>query len=288
MDDRQNITIEQVIESFQVPQGVSNDEAWRKLEMRIHHELENSAPQPKRLVVPLYVTISVVVAATVIYMIFYLGFNSPPAYSPETVTQFGEVQQCWLPDSSSIELNSNSSIRYNYSKLTGHRNIILKGDALFKVKKGKDFIVSFFGGEVTVKGTSFYISAYTPNLLQVDCIEGAVDVALCSQTISLTKGQGIKSFKGKLSERYLCNEQDVRNRLDGLYYWDKVSLAEIDELAEYRFGYNILLEPGLESRNFSGQLDFTNINGCLLIISMAMNVIYTIDEERKTISINAN
>lgn len=288
MDDRQNITIEQVIESFQVPQEVSKAEAWRRLEKRIQHEKANKIPTPKRSVVPLYVTLSVAVAATVMYLIFHYGYNSPPAYSPDTVTQFGEVQKFWLPDSSSIALNSNSSVRYSYNKLTGHRNIVLKGDALFNVKKGKDFIVSFYGGEVKVKGTSFYISAYTPNLLQVDCIEGAVDVTLCSQVLSLGKGQGVKCFKGKISERYRCEEQDVKSRLEGIFYWEKVSLAEIDELAEYRFGYDILLEPGLENRNFSGQLDFTNIEGCLLIISMAMNVGYTINEERKTISINAN
>jgi len=286
MDDRQNIDIEQVIGSFQLPKRVSNDEAWRRLEKRIQHENDNA--KSKRSVVPLYVTISVAVAATVMYLIFYYGFNSPPTYSSETVSQFGEVQKCWLPDSSSIELNSNSSVRYSYNKLNGHRNIVLKGDALFNVKKGKDFIVSFYGGEVKVKGTSFYISAYTPNLLQIDCIEGAVDVTLCSQVISLLKGQGIKCFKGKMSELYRCEEPDVKRRLDGIFYWDKVSLAEIDELAEYRFGYNILLEPGLESRYFSGQLDFTNIEDCLLIISMAMNVGYIINEERKTISINAN
>lgn len=284
MSDRHPIDIGQFTENLKVPEGSQKEEIWNKIEQRILNE--ESHQKPKRRVISLY-AIASIAAAVIFYLVFYFGFSYHPDYSPEKVTQFGEVKKFWLPDSSQIDLNSNSSIRYSYNKLNGHRNIILKGDALFHVKKGKDFVVAFYGGEVKVKGTAFYISAYSPNIIQIDCIEGAVEVSLNNQCYLLTKSNGIKSFKGKNSDPYPCSEEDVVRRLDGLFYWEKISLAEIDELAEYRFGYSILLEPGLENRNFTGQLDFTNLQQSLMIISMAMNVVYSIDEERKTISINA-
>jgi transmembrane sensor len=283
MSDNQNIDIELFTKNYKVPEGTSKQEVWKKIEKRIL--IEEGTRNPKRKVIPLYALISLA-AATVIYCIFYFGFIYESNYSTEKATQFGEVQKLWLPDSSLIEMNSNSSVRYNYSKLTGHRKVMLKGDALFNVKKGKDFVVSFYDGDVKVRGTSFYISAYSPNLLQIDCISGSVDVTLNNQLYSLQKGEGIKRFNGKISAPYTCNEKDVTDRLTGLFYWDKVSLAEIDELMEYRFGYNIFLEPGLEKRNFSGQLDLKELQQSLTIISMAMNVQYSIDEERKTIKID--
>lgn len=284
MSDKQDINIEQFTDHYQAPKGTSKEDVWKKLEQRIL--IEENSRTPKRKVFPLYALFSLA-AASIFYCIFYFSFTSTPKYLPEKATQFGEVLKYWLPDSSLIELNFNSSVRYSHNKLTGHRNVMLKGDALFSVKKGKDFIVTFYDGEVKVKGTSFYISAYSPNLLQVDCISGSVDVTLNNQLFTLQKGEGIKSFKGKISAPYTCNENEVSDRLAGLFYWEKVTLAEIDELTEYRFGYNIILGSGLEDRNFSGQLDLKDLQQSLMIISMAMNVKYTIDEERKTITINA-
>jgi transmembrane sensor len=283
MSDKQDINIELFTKYYQVPKGASKEDVWKKLEQRIL--IEEKIRKPKQRVIPPYILISLA-AAAILYCIYYFSFISETKYSPEKATQFGQVQKFWLPDSSLVELNSNSSIRYNYNKLTGHRNVMLKGDALFTVKKGKDFIVAFYGGDVKVKGTSFYISAYSPNLLQVDCISGSVDVTLNNKVFSLAKGEGIKSFKGKISAPYTCNENEVSDRLAGLFYWEKVTLAEIDELAEYRFGYNIILGSGLEDRNFSGQLNLKDLQQSLMIISMAMNVEYTIDEERKTITID--
>jgi len=285
MIDKQNINIGQFTEHFQVPEGISKEDAWKSLEIRI--KLTETTKRPKRKVIPIYTIAASLAAAAIFYALFYWDFTSTPNYSSESATNFGEVEKCWLPDSSLIELNSNSSVSYNYNKLNGHRNILLKGDAFFEVKKGKDFTVDFYGGEVKVKGTSFYISAYSPNLIQVDCIEGAVEVTLNDQLYTLTKGNGIKSFNRKISDPHSCTENDVRKRLEGIFYWERVTLAEIDELAEYRFGYNIILEPGLENRNFSGELDLTDLKGSLMVISMAMNVEYSIDEERKTISIDA-
>jgi ferric-dicitrate binding protein FerR (iron transport regulator) len=285
MSKNQNIDFGQFTEYLQVPQGISKEDAWERLQMRIEYNEKSISPPRKNIVV--YTLSSFLAAAAIFYALFHFGFNSQPIFSSVVATHFGEVEKCWLPDSSMIELNSNSSVSYRYNKLNKKRSVLLKGDALFEVKKGSEFKVAFFGGEVSVKGTSFYVSAYSPNLLQIDCIEGAVEVTLNNSVYQLAKGDGIKSFRGTTPTPYFCNENDVRNRLKGIFYWERVTLAEIDELSEYRFGYNIILAPGLESRNFSGQLDLSDLQGCLTIVSMAMNVVYSIDEERKTILLDA-
>jgi transmembrane sensor len=284
MDNNHDIDISQFTKYLKVPQGTSKEVAWEKIEHKIF--IEEEMRKPQRKVIPLYALASLA-AAAIVYVVFYFGFTYSPKFSEEKTSQLGQVIKYWLPDSSLVELNSNSSIKYSFNKLNGSRSVMLKGDALFDVKKGKEFLVEFYGGEVKVLGTSFYISAYSPNMVQIDCIDGAVEVSLNNQIFTLNKGVGIKSFKGVNSSLYPCNEEDVRKRLEGIFYWDKITLAEIDELAEYRFGYSILLAPGLENRNFTGQLDLNDLHQSLMIISMAMNVNYSIDQERKTISINA-
>jgi ferric-dicitrate binding protein FerR (iron transport regulator) len=285
MGGKQNISISRFTEYYNVPQGISKEDAWKRLEFRM--QLAETNRKPKRRTIPIFAIASSLAAAAVLFAIFYLGINYSPSYSNEIATNFGEVEKCWLPDSSLVELNSNSTVSYSYNTLNGNRNMLLKGDALFNVKKGSDFTVGFYGGEVKVKGTSFYVSAYSPNLLQVDCIEGSVEVTLNDRLYTLKKGDGIKSFNGEISAPYFCSENIVRKRLEGIFYWERVTLAEIDELVEFRFGYSIVLAKGLENRNFSGELDLTDLQGSLMVISMAMNVGYSIDEERKMISIDA-
>lgn len=230
---------------------------------------------------------SLLAAAAIVVFILWLGFQKNEKYSPLIQTSVAEIQTYWLPDSSKVQLNSNSSITYNYNKLNGERDVIVKGDAMFNVKKGKKFVVVFSGGQVKVTGTSFYVSAYSTDMLHVDCSEGAVEVTLNNHVYLIKKGMGIRLYKGKITGPYSCDENDIQERINGVFYWNRISLPEIADLIGYRFGYKTIVAPSLQNRNFSGRLDINDLQQGLMVVSMAMNVEYFIDEDHKTISINA-
>jgi hypothetical protein len=94
-------------------------------------------------------------------------------------------------------------------------------------------------------------------------------------------------YRGKITGPFQCTESDVRERLNGIFYWPRISLREITDLIGYRFGYNITVAPSLQNRNFSGRLDLNDLQQGLAVISVAMNLEYRIDDVRKTITFNA-
>jgi len=92
-----------------------------------------------------------------------------------------------LPDNSEVIVNKNSSIEYKTFFWKNNRTIDLKGEAYFKVAKGKTFEVNTNLGKVTVLGTQFNVNA-KDNTFEVTCYEGKVKVNYKNQELILTKG----------------------------------------------------------------------------------------------------
>lgn len=108
------------------------------------------------------------------FICFYFGKNNEKkiwiSNSREQFTEIcvpiGESVSLLLPDGSSVKLNSGSVFRY--SKLYGYkeRDVYLKGEGYFNVKKGdKKFIVMTSLINVEVFGTEFNVSAYEEDRL---------------------------------------------------------------------------------------------------------------------------
>ena len=92
-----------------------------------------------------------------------------------------------LPDNSEVIVNKNSSIEYKTFFWKNNRTIDLKGEAYFKVAKGKTFEVNTNLGKVTVLGTQFNVNS-KDNTFEVTCYEGKVKVNYKNQELILTKG----------------------------------------------------------------------------------------------------
>lgn len=278
------MSFEETISGYNVPAKRSKADAWNMLEARIPDEKAGV----KRSVISLNWFIGFASAAAVVFAILYLGMFRTGKYSPEISSGIASVETVNMPDGSNVQLNYNSNIKYHVNKFSGERNVILNGDALFDVEKGGKFLVNFDGGTVSVKGTKFYVSAYSPEMLQVDCTEGLVEVNLDETEYQLQKNQGIKFYNGKVTGPYYISENEVNDRLNGIFYWKVISLPELTDLIGYRFGYDIQLDNTLQARNFSGKLELNNIDDGLMIISVAMDFNYSVNEDKKLIQINAN
>ncbi|TVQ67098.1 MAG: DUF4974 domain-containing protein [Balneolaceae bacterium] len=120
----------------------------------VHQRLgfsEGDAAKPRFLHrLPVYIA-----AAAVALLAFGLGF----LLYPQSVTApYGQRAAAVLPDGSTLELNSGTTIQYN--RLFGIRNreIRLDGEAFFSVAPGdKPFIVSANRAVVEVTGTAFNV-----------------------------------------------------------------------------------------------------------------------------------
>lgn len=90
-------------------------------------------------------------------------------------THIAQQENVRLPDASEVVLNAQSHLRFTRSNWKNNRNVNLKGQAYFKVAKGKKFRIETPQGNVQVLGTQFNVIART-NLFEVVCYEGKVAV----------------------------------------------------------------------------------------------------------------
>jgi transmembrane sensor len=178
----------------------------------------------------------------------------------------GEVKKILLPDGSEVWLNAESEISY-YSKFSD-RKVSLKGQAYFKVKSaaGKTFQVSTDTINVTVLGTSFSVSAYTHEAVEVNVAEGKVNVELEINTNAkphvLTAGQGLKYLtSNEFSRVYSVDSESLELWTTNVLVFDGKTLEEIADILEHKFGKKItitsevLLKCGLYGKHKSDNLE---------------------------------
>ena len=161
----------------------------------------------------------------------------------------GERLAVQLPDGSSIELNSGSSIKYPRF-FAGSRDVSLEGEAFFDVVESSvPFTVQTFNAKVQVLGTTFNVSAWS------DASLAESKVTLASGSIRLTSminpGASIEMMPGQTAiVRDGTNNfvQDEPENIDYIFAWRKGELVFKDqrleailEEAERRFGIDIEL-----------------------------------------------
>uniref|UniRef100_UPI003216A3FA FecR family protein n=1 Tax=uncultured Draconibacterium sp. TaxID=1573823 RepID=UPI003216A3FA len=92
----------------------------------------------------------------------------------------GGKTKALLPDGSEVWLNSGSSLKYPVLGNSNYREVLLNGEAFFKVKKNPDvpMFVKTSDMDVKVYGTSFNVNAYSDNEdISVVLVEGKVSLS---------------------------------------------------------------------------------------------------------------
>ncbi|MBK7628066.1 MAG: FecR family protein [Bacteroidales bacterium] len=138
----------------------------------------------------------------------------------EIKAPYGSNSEILLPDSTKVILNAGSSIRYSSNFNVTNRDLVLVGEALFKVAKNLDIPLNVNAGDINVKavGTEFNIKAYDDeSIIETTLIEGKVEISQLlnvddkSQFIDLIPNQ--KAIYIKETESF--NLEKIRN-LDSL------------------------------------------------------------------------
>ncbi len=102
-----------------------------------------------------------------------------------------------LPDASQVSLNASSTLTFNKSDWKTNRDVLLEGEAFFKVTKGSKFNVKTTAGTVTVLGTQFNIKQRN-NYFEVICYEGSVRVTHKTDIVTLKPGNSFLIIDGKV------------------------------------------------------------------------------------------
>jgi transmembrane sensor len=266
---------------FSVKATKTEEQAWEELQLRM--KLYQPEGKSFRLGWPLWAAVAAVFIALIIV---FTQIDRTKVYFDELSTSVAQTDRMILPDSSTILLASNSSITFEINNKNNERKATLKGEAYFDVNEGDDFIVEFDGGAVNVLGTEFSISAYDENLIAINCSDGMVKVNFNGQIFLLSGGQGIKLFNGLITGPFTVDKQAIADQTEGTFYWNKISLEELLLMIGYRFNRKIEMDENLKNRNFSGKIDLNKLEECLLIVSMAMDINFSEDENSEIIRFN--
>ena len=119
----------------------------------------------------------------VIYMHLTGGsllFDKGPQTFCEIKAPLGATSEIVLPDGTHVLLNAGSKIKYFTDYNVRNRNLILEGEAYFKVAKNKriPLIVNAANINIRAVGTEFNVKAYkNERLIETTLIEGVVEIS---------------------------------------------------------------------------------------------------------------
>jgi transmembrane sensor len=208
---------------------------------------------------------------------YFLLFNNNATFK----TALAQTKSFNLPDNSKVVLNANSEISYLKKEWEKKRSLTLKGEAYFKVQKGKKFTVQTTIGKVTVLGTQFNVKQ-REGYFEVKTYEGLVRVIYKDTVVQLPKGRLFKVVKGVVNT---TNAFDIYEKswLQKESNFKSTSLDFVLAEIENQFDYKI------ETTNidldvlYTGSFTHTDINIALQSITIPLQLSYKIVGKKITL-----
>ena len=190
-------------------------------------------------------------------------------------TEFAERSEVVLPDDSEIFLNADSQISYSEKKWDKNRNIDLKGEAFFKVAKGKKFTVSTDHGTVAVLGTQFNVEN-REGFFEVTCYEGLVSVTHKNEEIKLPAGNSFLVINGKLISTGTPSGT-LPSWMNNESSFESIPLKYVFAELERQFNVKVSTENIDTNLLFTGSFNNTDLNMALKSISTPSQTRFKID-----------
>lgn len=189
---------------------------------------------------------------------FFNQYQNSKIEITSTVTFKNDIRLITLPDGTRVWLNQNSQIEYPVHFSNSERNVTLKGEAFFEVKRDtlRPFVISSGAIKTTVLGTSFNIKAYNDKQPEVNVRTGKVKVEGETNTVLLVRGD-----KAVYAAASSTIKKEKTNILEpewkkALLYVDGLTLEQVlDKLKEendFKVNY---LEDDLKNLTIQGTLD---------------------------------
>lgn len=250
---------------------------FKKPSLNVNEALENfnKLKQPKSKVVainPWKKYISIAASILLLASLFFAFYN----FNTVVTTQYAENTVFHLPDNSEVALNSGSEISYVKNNWNTKRELTLKGEAFFKVSKGKTFDVITEQGTVTVVGTQFNVKE-RENYFEVSCYEGKVKVSVADEVAMLVPGKSIRLVAGELSN-LIDFKSELPDWIQKESNFKNTPFVVVVEELERQFNVKISFDKALENKKFTGGFSYLNLQEALESITFPMNLNYRIKE----------
>lgn len=255
------------ISDLRIPSGKSKEQAWQAIFEKLE-EKTNTRTIPL-IQIALRVAASLIILIAVGGSILVWGYGTVDIYCPkgQHITQL-------LPDSSEIQINADTRISYNKVLWLTSRKIYIKGEALFKVKKGKQFDVIADLATTSVLGTTFDVYA-RDGKVKVSCIEGRVSVKNndSNSKVILTAGLHTQTVKNKLTKPAEMIKHEELTWPYGEFYFNNTPLIDVFREIERQFNVDIIFKS-TEKRFYTGYFKNNDLNEALRVVCIPMGLSY--------------
>ncbi len=253
--------------SLQTPQ-FNKERVWQNISDRNKY---------KKKTIPLFNYRSLLKYAALL-VIMFAGYFYLANMDVSVTSQLAEKRSYVLPDKSEVTLNADSKITYNKNSWEEKRILTLRGEAFFKVSKGKKFDVETSQGTVRVLGTQFNVQNRDKHF-HVSCYEGLVEVIFQDQSIQLSAGNSIIIENGKL-----IAQQTITTTKPGWLFdessFENVLLENVIKELEKQYSVKVEINLSDTSKRFTGAFTHTNLEDALKTICVPLQLNYSIDGKR--------
>ena len=232
---------------------------------------------------PLYTNWLTGIAASVILLFGLFAIFDNDEITVET--GFGENKSIVLIDGSEVVLNSKSKIVYNENNWDEKRQLYLKGEAYFKVAKGKRFSVHTDNGSVTVLGTQFNVNS-TEGFFDVVCYEGKVGVKTKTSHHILLSKNAVRKINGKKAQTF-TSELNSPMWFNGESTFKSVPLHYVIKALENQYNITFNTTNIDDSEVFTGGFPHQNLNIALKTVFETLNITYY-EKEKGNIKLRYN
>lgn len=279
--------LEKLTASTRSPRGrFSAEDSWELLEQRI------SPPVKKR---KLWRIAGSVAASVLLCLASWFTYDYVQSTATQTVSTLAEVSTVTLPDQTTVTLNRYSSLSYPARFRGSKREVRLKGEAYFEVKRDVEhpFIVKVESVQVQVLGTHFNVEAYPGDeKIRTTLLEGSVAVSVPGERMVLSPNE---SAVYNRAEKKLLHEMtpESRNEIDwcdGHLIFDNLPLQEIARRLSHTFNLKIIItDPTLEHFRIRARFtDGEDLEQILNLLQEAGNFTYTKTNDTITIRTKQN
>jgi transmembrane sensor len=178
-----------------------------------------------------------------------------------------------LPDASTVNLNALSTVTYSEKKWSINREVLLNGEAFFKVAKGSKFDVKTIEGVITVLGTQFNVKQ-RDNYFEVTCFEGLVSVTHNGTTTRLKPGHRFAYIDGKLITNEKENKSQPGWMLSESTFTSRPLKFVINEL-ERQYNINIDDDAINVEQLFTGSFTHKDLDLALKSVTLPLSLTHT-------------
>jgi ferric-dicitrate binding protein FerR (iron transport regulator) len=264
---------------FQTIAGISRENTAKE-------ETQNATQPPQgrtiRLQPWVYISRIAAVLVLAVGILYFVKLSSPAEEAaPVTVATQNGKQELYLPDSSRVVLNKNSSITYSSRFNEQDREVKLSGEAFFDVRKsaGKTFTVYSGNTQTQVLGTSFTVSNYEGKT-EVQVVSGKVAFSIRnnpeSTRVLLTPGlQAVETGNGQISQSQIRDANFLAWK-DNKLTFNNTSMKEVVATLEQYFGIPInITDTRLLECRFTGSYQDPTLQEIIDVLVVSVDLTYT-------------